>query len=223
MADSQTVSIDIISDNICPFCYLGKKKVEAAVAKLPKDVKVEYRWHAFQLDPSLPSPGVDKQERYRNKFGDRIGPMLQNMSQNGKQWGIDFDFGGKIGNTVNSHRLMAFSQQPSQGGGAHTDALVNVLFTGYFEQQADLSSEEFLVASARKAGLPATEEELRTFLRGDELRNEVEREVEYAQQTGIGGVPHFTIKGPKGAVAVSGAQEPDTFLAVFRKAGVKTE
>jgi predicted DsbA family dithiol-disulfide isomerase len=218
---SKTLNIQIVSDNICPFCYLGKKKVEAAVAKLPKDVKVTYDWQPFQLDPTLPTPGVNKMERYKKKFGEaRIAPMLAGMQANGKAWGINFDYGGTIGNTVNSHRLVEFSKTPAQGGGAKTDALIDALFQSYFEKQGDISSEDVLVAAAVKAGLPATEAEIRTFLRSDALKDEVLKEIQQSYEAGVSGVPHFTINGQ---YSVSGAQEPDVFLNVFKKAGIKTE
>jgi len=216
---SKTLDIQIVSDNICPFCYLGKKKVEAAVAQLPKDVKVHIEWRPFQLDPMLPAPGVNKLVRYATKFGgqERVNGMLENMKAHGAKWGINFSFGGNIGNTVDSHRLVEFSKQPAQGGGAHTDALINALFKRYFEEEQDLSTPDVLVSAAREAGLPASEEELRTFLRSDQLRKEVLGDMASAAEAGISGVPHFIVNGQ---YAISGAQEPDTFLAVFKKAGV---
>jgi len=216
---AKTLDIQVISDNICPFCYLGKKKLEAAVSKLPSDVNVKIDWHPFQLDPTLPTPGVNKMQRYEAKFGgpQRVASMLEGMKANGAKWGINFSYGGNIGNTVDSHRLVEFSKQEAQGGGKHTDALINALFKRYFEQEADISSHDVLVSAAAEAGLPASEEELRTFLRSDELKKAVQLEMVSASQAGISGVPHFIVNGK---YAVSGAQEPETFLAVFKKAGV---
>lgn len=205
---------------ICPFCLLGKKKIEAAVSKLPADVKVTYEWRPFQLDPTLPTPGTDKQTRYAQKFGARIGPMLQQLTATGKGWGIDFNFTGKIGNTLNAHRLVEWSKQAAQGGGAHTDALMNALMSGYHEHNADLASESDLVAAAKTAGLPASEEQVRAFLRGDELRAHVEQDVRNAQDADISGVPHFLIEAKGQSIPVSGAQEPDTFVHVFKTLGV---
>jgi len=133
---------------------------------------------------------------------------------------VNFSYGGTIGNTVNSHRLIEFSKQPEQGGGKHTDALVNALFKRYFEQEQDISADETLIAAAQEAGLPASAAELKAFLHSDALRAQVLEEMEYASQTGISGVPHFKING---RYAVSGAQEPDTFLQVFKKAGIRTQ
>ena len=213
----RTLHIQIISDNICPFCYLGKKKIEAAVSKLPKDVKVTYDWLPFELDPTLPTTSVDKMTRYKQKFGaQRLDGMLAGMKAHGKAWGIDFDYGDKIGNTINSHRLVEFSKTPAGGSGAQTDALINALFASYFEKQGDIASEDMLVAAALQAKLPVSEDALRSFLRSDALRAEVLKEVRHAQSEEITGVPHFIINGK---TSVSGAQEPETFLAVFKKLG----
>ena len=205
---------------ICPFCLLGKKKIEAAVAKLPADVKVNYEWRPFQLDPSLPTPGTDKQTRYAQKFGARIGPMLQQLTATGKGWGINFNFTGKIGNTLNAHRLVEWSKQSEQGGGSRTDALMTALMSGYHEHNSDLASEADLVAAAKAAQLPASEEQVRAFLRGDELRKQVEEDVRNAQEADISGVPHFFIESKGQVIPVSGAQEPDAFVHVFKKLGV---
>jgi predicted DsbA family dithiol-disulfide isomerase len=215
------LSIQIISDTICPFCVLGKKKIEAAVAKLPKDVKVTYDWRPFQLDPTLPKPGISKLTRYTQKFGKaRMESLFGGVKENGKVWGVNFDFGGNVGNTVDSHRLVEFSKTEEQGGGKHTDALMTALFRAYFEEKKDLSSEDVLIEAAGIAGLPASKEHLQTFLRSDQLRKDVLQDAEAAAEAGISGVPHFIINQQ---YAVSGAQDPDTFLDIFKKAGVKTE
>ncbi len=87
-SSSDKLHIEIISDTICPFCLIGKKKVEAAVAQLPPGVDVTYEWKPYQLDPTLPSPGVNKMQRYEKKFGaERIGPMLEGMKQRGQEYG----------------------------------------------------------------------------------------------------------------------------------------
>jgi predicted DsbA family dithiol-disulfide isomerase len=215
------LSIQIISDNICPFCYLGKKKLEAAVARLPAgSVEVSYDWRAFELDSTLPLDGVDKMTRYRQKFGaGRIEGMVAMMKNNGRPYGIEFDYGGKVGNTVNSHRLVEFSKSDSQGGGKLTDDLINVLFKSYFEQQGDISDIDTLVRIGVEAKLPASEAELRTFLKGDGLRKEVLAEIEDARNAEISGVPFFILNGK---YTVSGAQEPEVFLDIFKKIGVKT-
>lgn len=217
MSSDRVLKIQIISDNICPFCYIGKKKIEAAVSRLPKDVRVQYEWMPFELDPTLPTTSIDKLTRYRQKFGaQRVESMLSVMTAHGKAWGINFNYGGNMGNTINSHRLVEFSKTPAGGNGAHTDALINALFASYFENRGDIASEDMLVAAALQAKLPASEAELRSFLRSDALRAEVHREVRAAQAAEITGVPHFVINGK---TSVSGAQEPETFLAIFKKLG----
>jgi predicted DsbA family dithiol-disulfide isomerase len=215
--EQKVLDIQIISDNICPFCFLGKKKIEAAVAQLPKSVKVNYDWRPFQLDPTLPKPGVNKMQRYEAKFGaSRIEGMLTQMKANGLPYGINFSYGGKVGNTVDSHRLVEWSKTPEQGGGKHTDALIQSLFTGYFEQERDISDDDTLVELWTRAGLPASAEQVRAFLKSDRLRKEVLEEIDDARNASVSGVPHFILGGK---YAISGAQEPSTFLHVFKKLG----
>ena len=197
---------------------LGKKKLEKAVSQLPAHIRVEYEWRPFQLDPSLPRVSVNKLARYRQKFGAaRVESMLAAMQHNGRAYGISFDYGGNIGNTLDSHRLVEWSKSKGQGAGQHTDALINALFRAYFEEQGDVASGDMLVASSLKAGLPASEAEVRSFLRSDALQAEMLAAMEDARQADISGVPHFIIDGK---YSISGAQEPDTFLAVFKKLGI---
>lgn len=161
---------------------------------------------------------MNKLERYAKRFGpDRIQGMVTQMKANGRPWGIDFSYGGNVGNTLNSHRLIEYSKQESQGAGVHTDKLINRLFNAYFEREQDIADIEVLVDAAVQAGLPASAEEVRTFLKGDALRSEVESAVSDAQEAGISGVPHFIINN---TYSVSGAQEPETFANIFARVGV---
>lgn len=103
-SSAKHISIQIISDNICPFCFLGKKKIELAVARLPADVKVSYEWRPYQLDETLPVPSMNKMERYTAKFGAvRVGGMLEQMKINGKNYGINFDYGQNIQQQHSTH------------------------------------------------------------------------------------------------------------------------
>jgi len=224
------LQIDIISDNICPFCYLGKKKIESAVSKLVSasstPITVKYNWLPFELDSSLPKEGVNKMERYEKKFGkERIEGMLNGMKKNGKDWDINFDYGGKVGNTINSHRLVEYVKkldEKNKGEGKYNDALMNSLFNGYFERQQDISDNATLVNLAEQANpsvIPTfvSSSQLTTFLQSDELRKEVNDEIEQGkQQHQVSGVPHFIIANK---FEVSGAQDPDAFLQIFKKAG----
>lgn len=213
---SKVIDVQIISDNICPFCYLGKKKLEAASKLLPPGVTLRYDWRPFQLDPTLPgNPGMNKLERYEKKFGtQRVGPILEQMKKNGIPYGINFSFGGKIGNTINSHRLIEWTKSAELGQGAHTDRLITKLFHAYFESERDISDIDTLITISQEAELPVTSEEVRQFLKSDKLRSEVMAGVKDAQEADISGVPHFIIGGQ---YSVSGAQEPETFKKIFDK------
>lgn len=211
----QTLSITIISDNICPFCYLGKKKLESALSRLGSDVAVAVEWRPYELDPTLPVQGMDKQERYAKKFPpERLPQILSQLKTNGQHWGIKFSFNGKVGNTVNSHRLIELSKSNEGGNSKHTDKLINLMFTSYFEHEGDLTSLDHLSQLGVDAGLPVTKQRLLEFLRGDELRKEVVEAVRDARNAEITGVPHFIIDNK---YSISGAQEPDVFMHVFNK------
>lgn len=188
------------------------------MSRLPSDVKVTYDWRPYELDPTLPSPGVNKMQRYASRFGPRFGEMIEQMKERGRPYNIAFSYGGNVGNTVNSHRLVELSKTSRGGNGSHTDALINELFRRYFEQEGDISNNDVLVDVASKAGLPLSKEEVKTFLEGDELRKEVTDAIADARDAGISGVPHFIINGK---YSISGAQEPETFLSIFSKLGIQ--
>ena len=140
--------------------------------------------------------------------------MFERLRGIGQEEGIDFKFGGRTGNTRDSHRLVQMGKV--QGGEMQTQ-VVEALFRGYFEEERDITSKEVLVEIGIKAGLK--EEEVKRVLEGNEFGEVVDREVERAQMGMVQGVPHFTIDG---VFEVSGAQEPETFVKIFeRLAGMK--
>ena len=150
-AKARTVTIDVVSDTVCPWCFVGKRRLEAAMRAVP-DLLYTVKWHPFQLDPTLPITGVDKLSRYEAKFGKQnIGAMLSNMLEVGKREGISFDYGGKIANTVDSHRLLEWAAR--KGGPAVQNALTERLFSFYFERQGDLSDHSALSHEAAAVGL----------------------------------------------------------------------
>lgn len=128
-------NIDIISDTVCPWCYVGHKRLTRAIAqhtqRHPADTFTT-AWHAFYLDPTAPTPGEDKQARYERRFGaTRTRMMQERLAQIGAQEGIAFKFGGRTGNTRDSHRLVALGR--AKGGEAQT-RVVEALFNAYFEE-----------------------------------------------------------------------------------------
>jgi len=210
------LSLQIISDSICPFCYLGYKQITLAMEaakkeNLPLDFKLRFK--PFLLDPSLPSAApINKRERYSQKFGaGRVDAMERQMIARGKPLGIEFSYGGTIRQTTDSHRLIEKAYEV--GGEEKQRAVVEAVFSGYFEHEQDVGSHEFLAECAEKAGVFSAAE-ARTFLAGTELKDNVGKDIMQAMQIGVSGVP-FVIVDNK--YAVSGAQGEETFLEIFRK------
>jgi predicted DsbA family dithiol-disulfide isomerase len=154
--------------------------------------------------------GIDKMGYYRAKFGDeRTTEMFSRLSQIGKEAGINFKFGGKTGNTRDSHRLIQLGKSKSP---AMQTRIVEELFSAYFENEGDITSHELLLNAAKKAGFD--EKEAKEWLSSEKGGKEVDAEVEEAQMNQITGVPRFEIQGK---FLVGGAQDPDVFLRLFEK------
>ena len=153
-----------------------------------------------------------RRERYAAKFGDKVDAITAGMTQRGLPWGIKFDYGGNMSNTFLSHRLVEKAYE--HGGEKSQRSLVEELFAGYFENQKDVGDHDYLASIGVKTGIFKDAEEAKTFLTSDELKSEVCADVRKAQSMGVSGVP-FTVINNK--YAVSGAQEPDAFLQIFRK------
>ena len=154
--------------------------------------------------------GIDKAAYYKAKFGeDRAAMMFERLSQVGKDTGINFKFGGKTGNTRDSHRLIQLGKSKSP---AVQTRVVEELFSTYFENEGDITSHEELRKAAVRAGLD--EKEATQWLESDKGGKEVDEEVEQAQLNQISGVPNFTIQGK---YEVGGAQDPGVFLRLFEK------
>jgi predicted DsbA family dithiol-disulfide isomerase len=199
---SETLTIDVVSDVVCPWCYLGKRRLENAVT-LVSDVKVEVRWRPFQLDPTIPPGGIDRREYIEKKFGiaGTVTPMHERLAEMGTNEGIDYHFERikRSPNTIDAHRLIRWA------GPEHEDAAVERLFRAYFIEGRDIGDSAVLVELASEVGLDraSVQERLST----DEDRSVVEQEIAEANRIGVTGVPCFIIGG---RYAVVGAQSPET-------------
>ena len=213
-ASPRVVVVDMTSDNICPWCYIGKRRLERAIAKLDSSrVRVEVRLHPFFLDSTLPLHSVDKMAHYTAKFGaERAAAMIPRMKATGAEEGIHFSYGGKIGSTLLSHRLLRYAQRHHPDA---FDALVNALYRGYFEEEKDIADVPTLVSIAQGVGLEGGKVE--EFLQGREEESWVQNEVIAAYRQGIDGVPNFKFDNQ---YEVSGGEKPETFLQVFKRLGV---
>ncbi len=204
------MQIDIISDTICPWCFIGKRRLEAALAQRP-DLDPTILWHPFQLNPDTPVEGLSREEYMRKKFGNRDYPkgFADSIRAAGASVGIDFGFErmARVPNTVRSHRLLHWANQEGK-----QDALVEVLFRIYFLEARDIGDPEVLIEAAAEAGMDG--DTVRTKLdRGDDDEM-VRTQDEYVRGMGVTGVPTFIINQK---YALQGAQEPEAFLQVLDK------
>ncbi|MBI1778969.1 MAG: DsbA family oxidoreductase [Proteobacteria bacterium] len=200
--------LDIFSDVICPWCFIGKRRLERALAARPLP-DLTAHWRAFQLNPDMPAEGMDRQHYIEAKFGDkgRAEEIYERVTAAGRGDGIAFAFDKirRTPNTVQAHRLIRLASR--EGG---QDAMVERLFLGYFLEGADLSSDKTLAMLAAEAGLGRND--VASYLRGAEDRTEVEADSQLAYRAGISGVPCFVVDGK---FALAGAQEPEAFGPLF--------
>ncbi len=204
------MQIAIVSDTICPWCYIGKRRFERAQANRPAELAVE--WRPFQLNPDMPAEGVDRHRYMVAKFGseERVAEIFGAIEEAGEAEGIRFAFDriARTPNTVDSHRLIALA-----GAKGVQDQVVEALFHRYFERGEDIGDNAVLAAAGADGGLD--EDKVSRFLAGEAGIAEVRQESEAASRMGISGVPCFVFEG---RYAVSGAQPPDVFERVFELA-----
>jgi predicted DsbA family dithiol-disulfide isomerase len=202
------MDIDIIVDTICPWCYVGKRRFEKALAmRSVTDVRVG--WRPFQLNPEMPPEGVDRKAYLTRKFGgmDRAAQRYEQLAQLGASEGIDFQFGRmeRTPNTVNSHRLIRYAGR----FGAQT-SVMGAVFHAYFTDGRDIGDIETLADIGAAEGLPRGA--LAKYLRSREDAEAVIADDEAARGLGINGVPCYIIEG---RYAVSGAQSPEIFVQIL--------
>ncbi len=207
--EAKRLRIDVVSDAVCPWCWIGKRNLEAALASLPQ-VEVDVHWRAYQLDPTIPPGGADRKAYLARKFGDRVDEIYRRIGGAGREVGIDFRFDqiARSPNTLDAHRLIRWSW----AAGAQ-DAIVESLFRAFFAEGLDIGDREVLTARAEAAGMDG--DLVRRLLASDADAEPVRAEVEGARELGVTGVPFFIINE---RMAVSGAQPSETLARVMRKA-----
>lgn len=205
-----TLSVDVISDVICPWCYIGKKRLEKAIAALCVPVKV--RWLPFQLNPAMPKEGISRREYRTKKFGswERSQELDAKVFAVGKEEGIDFAFAQieRTPNTLDAHRLIWLAEMEGV-----QDAVVEALFVAYFTAGRNIADRQTLLDVVDKSGLNRNKAEDLLTSGGQEAIQEAES---MSRRHPVDGVPFFVING---MVTLSGAQQVDTFLEAFRQAG----
>jgi predicted DsbA family dithiol-disulfide isomerase len=205
--------IDVISDAICPWCYIGKRHLESALAILEKE-KLHFNvfWNPFQLNPEMPAEGVERQKYREAKFGgpERARQIDQRITQTAAGVGLEFHLERltRTPNTVNAHRLIRMA-----GQNGVQDAVVEAMFEAYFCSGSDLGDAQKLAEIGRKGGLDG--EAVLAMLASDEHRKEVLAGDQMARNAGIQGVPSFAMQGH---VLFSGAVPAEEMAQAFRRA-----
>mmetsp|Transcript_8964 Transcript_8964/g.12339 ORF Transcript_8964/g.12339 Transcript_8964/m.12339 type:complete len:215 (+) Transcript_8964:169-813(+) len=209
MSDRQKeIEIDVVSDTICPWCYMGKKQLENAMKEKP-DIKFTIRWHPFFLNPHTPKEGIPKMQYLNSMYGEsRVNVMHKQLDALGEKFGIKFNHSGMIVPTLDSHRLIEYAQ--TQG---KQNEVVEALFHAYFVNAENINDRHVLQRIGEQAGLSKVKE----FLNGHEFQQEVVHEDAEYKQRGIHGVPFFTISAPgkPRRLTLSGSQPIEYFLDAF--------
>lgn len=210
---TKKMKVDIWSDVMCPFCYIGKRKFEGALAQFANKEDIEIEWHSFQLDPSLTSqPGKDVYSYLAERKGMSVEQSKQmhgNVVRMAADAGLQYNFDkAVIGNSFDAHRVSQLAKKYGKG-----DAMEEQLFKGYFTEGKDIANHDTLVAMATAIGLDANE--VKQVLAGNDYKDAVEADIDRASQIGINGVPFFVINNK---YAVSGAQQTETFLGALNTA-----
>ena len=197
--------IEIFSDVICPWCFIGRRRLARALETRP-GLDPVIRWRAFQLNPGMPAEGMTREDYLALKFGsERGGPVYDRIRETGRSEGIDFRFDAieRTPSTLAAHRLIRET-------GERQTELVDALFDAYFLNGEDIGDAEQLADIASRAGWDRGEAE--AFLASDAATREVRQEDARARAMGIQGVPCFVVDR---RYAISGAQEPEYFAPLF--------
>lgn len=206
------VSLDIVSDVVCPWCYIGQRNLLAAWEQVGHEA-IKLRWRPYQLDPTIPAAGVDRQAYMLKKFGDpaRLTAAHDRLKELGLAAGINFDFDAiKFSpNTLDAHRLIYWAETLGQ---ETQTRLVGRLFRAYFEEGQNIGDHEVLISAASDAGMNVAH--ARELLGNDVNRKEVLEAIEAAQRMGVSGVPCFLLEG---RYVVSGAQPADVLVSAIRE------
>ena len=206
------MQIDIYSDIVCPWCLVGKRRLERALNEFKDVMTVKVTWRPFQLNPTMPSDGMDRTAYLKAKFGslEAFSQMEEQLLAAGADEQIPFAFEKiqRTPNTFAAHRLVWYAEQLGR-----QDSAVESLFRGYFTEGADIGSMSVLGQLAGRAGLDVAVVE--SFLHSEDGTAEVKAEEAVGRRLGIRGVPYFVLNGSS---AISGAQPPDIFISAIQQA-----
>ena len=213
--DFPSLRIDVVSDVVCPWCFIGKRQLEQALqrwrASHPEAPEPTVVWRPFQLNPGMPAEGMARDEYLLNKFGrSDTTAIYANVRRAAEDSGLALNLEAiaRQPSTLRAHALMHVA-----GEVGLQDRMAETLFSAYFIDGQDLTDPQVLQDLGRQAGLPA--QQVRAALEDEALQQSVAQQDEQARDAGVGGVPYFIVNQ---RVAVSGAQGPDRLLAAFARA-----
>ena len=211
MADHQKVRIDVVSDVVCPWCFIGKHRLEKALALKP-DIPVEVHYRPYFLNDWIPREGISREQYLTTKFGspERYKGIAQRVAAAASAEGLVYaiDKINRQPNTADAHRLIRWAEQIGKAA-----EMKQKLMDLYFTEGADLTDHAVLARAAGEMGL--NESDVRAWLASDKDIAEVEREAQSAKEAGIDGVPCFILGG---VIAISGAQEPEYLAEAIERA-----
>lgn len=206
------MKIEIWSDVMCPFCYIGKRNFEKALAQFTEKEKIEIVWRSFQLDASVPDIATESYEEYLVKrkglSAEQVKGMLQNVTQMAREAGLDYHFDRSVMvNSLKAHRLIQFAKTRNLG-----DEAEERLFHAFFTEGKSIADIDTLTQLGVEIGLDATE--LQAAFTDEQYAYQVSQDIQEARQIGVNGVPFFVFNRK---YAISGAQPPQAFLETLRK------
>ncbi|MEA2759040.1 MAG: hypothetical protein QOH65_1653 [Methylobacteriaceae bacterium] len=207
------LTIDIVSDVVCPWCYIGKRNLEAALAMMPAS-NVEIRWRPYQLDATIPPEGLARRTYLERKFGTRVDEIYERVAAAGREAGLNFAFERieRSPNTLDAHRLIRWAQSAGK-----QNEVVERLFRRFFIEGRDIGDRAILIETAGEAGLER--EVVTRLLDGEADKAAVREEIATAQRLGVTGVPFFIFAGRFG---LAGAQPAELLVSAINKAAEKS-
>jgi len=202
--------LNVVSDVICPWCYVGKRRLEKAFSMLGPSARLRITWRPFELNPQMPKEGIDRRTYRMRKFGsiEQSQRLDAQLTAVGSEVGLAFryDLIQRTPNTFDAHRLIWLGAQCGV-----QDAIVETLFRGYFSEGRDVGDRNVLADLAQEAGMDRGE--VQTFLAGEQGASEVKADELVAQAAGLSGVPSFVLNG---RLLFSGAQPSDVIVRVLQ-------
>jgi len=207
--DKNKIKIDVVSDVVCPWCYIGKRRLENALSRLPENIEVDLNFLPFELNPDIPKTGTDHKTYLADKFGsrERYDQLTEHVVNVAAGEGLKFNYENQsvMPNTLDAHRLIQYAKKSGK-----QPAIKEALMKAYFEQGIDLSKQENLLNIAEQNGLDR--DEVKSFLSSEQGILEIKQQEQANHQRGISGVPFYIINNKYG---VSGAQPSDTFVEIL--------